>query len=113
MKTYILQDENGQAELTHSVSAGLDYTGVGPQHAHLHDLGRATYAYASDDEAVAAFHLLARLEGIIPALESAHAVAHVCRIAKGLGKAHLMIVNLSGRGDKDIGIVRQYDGDKA
>jgi tryptophan synthase beta chain len=112
MKTYILQDEHGQAEITHSVSAGLDYTGVGPEHAYLHDLGRATYAHVSDDEAVAAFHLLARIEGIMPALESAHAIAHAVKTAKGLGKSHLMIVNLSGRGDKDIGIIQRYEKEK-
>lgn len=108
MKTYILQDENGQAMPTHSVSAGLDYTGVGPEHAMLHDMRRARYVHASDDEAVAAFHLLSRLEGIIPALESAHAVAHALKIAPNMGKDSIMIVNLSGRGDKDMGIVRQY-----
>jgi tryptophan synthase beta chain len=112
MKTYILQNADGQAEQTHSVSAGLDYTGVGPEHSMLHDLQRASYAYAYDDEALKAFHLLARLEGIIPALESSHAVAHTCKIAKGLGKNHLLIINLSGRGDKDIGIVQKYSGDK-
>jgi len=110
MKTFILQDKDGQAEPTHSVSAGLDYTGVGPEHALLHDMKRASYAHVSDDEAIAAFHLLSRLEGIIPALESSHAIAHVCKIAGGLGKDHLMIVNLSGRGDKDIGIVQKYKG---
>ncbi len=112
MKTYILQDKDGQAQETHSVSAGLDYTGVGPEHAMLHDLKRAQYVHVSDDEAVKAFHLLSRLEGIIPALESSHAVAHACKIAGGLGKGHLMIVNLSGRGDKDIGIIQKYDGGK-
>jgi tryptophan synthase beta chain len=112
MKTYLLQNADGQAEQTHSVSAGLDYTGVGPEHAMLHDLKRATYTYAFDDEALKAFHLLARLEGIIPALESSHAIAHTCKIAKELGKEHLLIVNLSGRGDKDIGIVQKYSGGK-
>ncbi len=113
MKTYLLQDADGQAEPTHSVSAGLDYTGVGPEHVMLHASGRATYAYACDDEAVAAFHLLARTEGIIPALESSHAVAHACKIAKELGRDHLMIINLSGRGDKDIGIIQKYKGGRA
>ncbi|MBI1216764.1 MAG: tryptophan synthase subunit beta [Alphaproteobacteria bacterium] len=113
MKTFILQDENGQAEPTHSVSAGLDYTGVGPEHAYLHALRRAEYTHVNDDEAVAAFHLLSRMEGIIPALESSHAVAHACKIAKGLGEKHLMIVNLSGRGDKDIGIIQKYEEEKA
>jgi len=109
MKTWILQDAHGQAQPTHSVSAGLDYTGVGPEHAYLQTTGRASYAHVSDAEAVDAFHLLARMEGIIPALESSHAVAHVCKIAKTLGRDHLMIINLSGRGDKDIGIIRRYE----
>lgn len=109
MKTYILQDEDGQAEITHSVSAGLDYTGVGPEHAFLHDAGRVKYTHVSDGEAVAAYHLLARTEGILPALESAHAVAYACRAAKGLGAGHVMVVNLSGRGDKDIGIIQKYE----
>jgi len=108
MKTWILQDSNGQAMPTHSVSAGLDYTGVGPEHAFLQTSGRAEYAHVSDAEAVAAFHLLARIEGIIPALESSHAVAHACKIAPDLPKEHIMIINLSGRGDKDIGIIRRY-----
>ena len=112
MKTYILQDNDGQAQPTHSVSAGLDYTGVGPEHALLYEIKRARYTYASDDEAVQSFHLLAKLEGILPALESSHAIAHVCKIAGTLDKDHLMIVNLSGRGDKDIGIIQKYDEDK-
>jgi len=112
MKTYILQDGNGQVQLTHSVSAGLDYAGVGPEHAMLHELKRAQYTHVLDDEAVQAFHLLSRLEGIIPALESSHAIAHACKVAGKLGKDHLMIVNLSGRGDKDIGIIQKYDRDK-
>ncbi|MDE1153301.1 MAG: tryptophan synthase subunit beta [Micavibrio sp.] len=111
MRTFILQDKEGQAEPTHSVSAGLDYTGVGPEHAYLHATHRATYANVSDDEAVAAFHLLARLEGIIPALESSHAIAHACKIAPGM-KGKTLIINLSGRGDKDIGIIQKYTGDK-
>ena len=112
MKTFILQDANGQASPTHSVSAGLDYTGVGPEHAMMHMNKRATYTYVHDDEAVNAFHQLARMEGIIPALESSHAVAHAMKIATGLGKDHLMIINLSGRGDKDIGIIQRYMGEK-
>ena len=112
MKTYILQDNEGQIQPTHSISAGLDYTGVGPEHAQLHELKRADYTYASDDETIKAFHLLARLEGILPALESSHAIAHTIKIAGKLGKEHLMIVNLSGRGDKDIGIIKKYDEDK-
>ncbi|MDP2206196.1 MAG: tryptophan synthase subunit beta [Alphaproteobacteria bacterium] len=112
MKTIILQDTDGQAELTHSVSAGLDYTGVGPEHAYLQALGRAEYTYALDDDAVAALHRLARTEGIICALESAHAVAYAIKTAPALSKDHLMIVNLSGRGDKDIGILRSYEENK-
>lgn len=112
MKTYILQDSHGQASSTHSISAGLDYTGVGPEHAYLHSAGRAKYVYAGDDEAVEAFHLLSRLEGIIPALESAHAVAHAIRIAGTLDKDHILIVNLSGRGDKDIGIIQKHERER-
>jgi tryptophan synthase beta chain len=107
MKTYMLQDANGQAELTHSVSAGLDYTAVGPEHAALFDMGRASYAHASDAEALAAFRLLARLEGIIPALESAHAVAHACKRAPEMKKDEILIINISGRGDKDMGILAE------
>lgn len=110
MRTFMLQDAEGQAQPTHSVSAGLDYTGVGPEHAFLNALGRARYAYATDAEAVAAFHLTARLEGIIPALESSHAIAHACKVAPGLA-GKLMIINLSGRGDKDIGIIQGYDAE--
>ncbi len=113
MKTVILQDSDGQAEPTHSVSAGLDYTGVGPEHANLQASGRADYTYATDDNAVAALHLLARTEGIICALESAHAVAYAVKAAPQLPKDHIMIINLSGRGDKDIGILRAYEESKA
>jgi len=112
MKTIILQDGDGQAEPTHSVSAGLDYTGVGPEHAQLQYTGRADYTYAGDDDAVAALHLLARTEGIICALESAHAVAYAIKAAPQLPKDHIMIINLSGRGDKDIGILRAYEENK-
>lgn len=100
--SYLLQDENGQIQLTHSVSAGLDYAAVGPEHAWLRDQGRVEYTYATDDQALAAFTQLARLEGIIPALESAHAVAEVIRRVPQLPKDQLVIVNLSGRGDKDV-----------
>lgn len=100
--SYVLQDEAGQIALTHSVSAGLDYASIGPEHAWLHDSGRATYTAASDDEALAAFQLLARLEGIIPALESAHAVAEAIRLAPTMRPDQIILVNLSGRGDKDI-----------
>ncbi len=101
-RSYILQDENGQIQLTHSVSAGLDYAAVGPEHAWLRDEKRVEYTYATDDHALEAFLKLARLEGIIPALESAHAVAEVIKRAPKMGKDRLIIVNLSGRGDKDV-----------
>ena len=101
-RSYILQDEFGQIQLTHSVSAGLDYAAVGPEHAWLHDRRRVDYTYATDDQALAAFMKLARLEGIIPALESAHAVAEVIQRAPAMSKNALVIVNLSGRGDKDV-----------
>jgi tryptophan synthase beta chain len=101
-RSYILQDEHGQIQSTHSVSAGLDYAAVGPEHAWLHDQKRVEYSYAKDDEALAAFQKLARLEGIIPALESSHAVAEVIQRAPQMAKDELIIVNLSGRGDKDV-----------
>jgi tryptophan synthase beta chain len=101
-RSYILQDENGQIQLTHSVSAGLDYAAVGPEHAWLHDEKRVEYTYATDDKALEAFLKLARLEGIIPALESAHAIAEVIVRAPKMSKEDLIIVNLSGRGDKDV-----------
>jgi tryptophan synthase beta chain len=101
-RSYILQDEFGQIQLTHSVSAGLDYAAVGPEHAWLHDRGRVEYSYATDDAALEAFTRLARLEGIIPALESAHAIAECIRRAPQMPKDTLIIVNLSGRGDKDV-----------
>jgi tryptophan synthase beta chain len=101
-RSYLLQDEFGQVQLTHSVSAGLDYAAVGPEHAWLRDQKRVEYTYATDDEALKAFMKLARLEGIIPALESAHAIAEVMKRAPKLGRNKLIIVNLSGRGDKDV-----------
>jgi tryptophan synthase beta chain len=101
-RTYVLQDANGQIMLTHSVSAGLDYAAVGPEHAYLRDLGRVEYTYATDTEALDALQLLSHSEGIIPALESAHAVAHVMKNAKKIGRGKLVIVNISGRGDKDV-----------
>ena len=109
-KTFILQDEQGQIELTHSVSAGLDYAAVGPEHAFYHDSGRIEYTYAIDEEAMEAFDLLSRLEGIIPALESAHAVAYCLKLAPTLGKDKVVIVNLSGRGDKDVMQVAKING---
>ncbi|HET7318216.1 MAG TPA: pyridoxal-phosphate dependent enzyme, partial [Nitrospirota bacterium] len=109
-KTFVLQDKDGQIELTHSVSAGLDYAAVGPEHAYYHDTGRIEYAYAVDEEAMEAFDLLSRLEGIIPALESAHAVAYCLKLAPTLGKDKVVIVNLSGRGDKDVMQVAKMKG---
>ncbi len=101
-RTFLLMNEDGQINDAHSISAGLDYPGIGPEHAWLHETGRVTYISATDDEALAAFQLLSRLEGIIPALESAHAIAKVMDLAPKRRKEHLMVVNLSGRGDKDI-----------
>jgi tryptophan synthase beta chain len=101
-RSYVLQDEHGNIELTHSISAGLDYPAIGPEHAALHEAGRAEYTWIDDDGALAAFQRLGREEGILPALESAHAVAHACRLAPELGRDGLMVVNLSGRGDKDV-----------
>ena len=112
-RTMVLQDRDGQIAATHSVSAGLDYPAVGPEHALLHDAGRVEYTQASDAEAIAAFHVLARLEGILPALESAHAVAEGMRRAARLPKKRVMVINLSGRGDKDLDSVREYDADHA
>lgn len=109
-KTYVLQDEYGQIELTHSVSAGLDYAAVGPEHAFYHDSGRIEYTYALDEEALEAFDLLSRLEGIIPALESSHAIAYCLKLAPTLGKDKVIIANLSGRGDKDVMQVAKIKG---
>ena len=105
--SYVLQDERGQIATTHSVSAGLDYPSIGPEHAFLHDLKRIEYVSASDKEALDAFQTLCKLEGIIPALESAHAVAHAIKVAREVARDDLMIVNLSGRGDKDVDTVRE------
>ena len=101
-RTFVLQDEDGNIELTHSISAGLDYAAVGPEHAWLRDIGRAEYAYVTDTDALRAFQDLAELEGIIPALESAHAVAYAQKLAPQLGPSAVVLVNLSGRGDKDV-----------
>ncbi|HET7369556.1 MAG TPA: tryptophan synthase subunit beta [Gammaproteobacteria bacterium] len=109
-RTYILEDAAGQILPTHSISAGLDYPGVGPEHAWLKDSGRASYVTVTDDEALAAFHLLTRAEGIMPALESSHAIAHATKLAPQLGADAVMVVNLSGRGDKDINTVAQLEG---
>jgi tryptophan synthase beta chain len=104
--SYVLQDERGQISTTHSISAGLDYPSIGPEHAFLHDQGRVEYTSVTDDEALDAFKTLSRLEGIIPALESAHAVAHAMRVAREMKTDEILIVNLSGRGDKDVDTVR-------
>ncbi len=110
-RTWLLQDADGNIEATHSVSAGLDYAAVGPEHAWLRAIGRAEYAWADDDAALAAFHRLARLEGIMPALESAHAVAHLSVLGPALGPGSVILVNLSGRGDKDVHTVEQLSGE--
>ena len=104
--SYVLQDKNGQVASTHSVSAGLDYPSIGPEHAYLHDLKRVSYVSVSDAEAMDAFQMLSKLEGIIPALESAHAVAHALKVASQMNEEELVVVNLSGRGDKDVNTAR-------
>jgi tryptophan synthase beta chain len=109
-QTYVLQDADGQIALTHSVSAGLDYAAVGPEHAWMRDLGRAEYVYATDEEALDALQTLSRLEGIIPALESAHAVAEAIKRAPTMSSEQILIINVSGRGDKDMHTVAQVLG---
>jgi tryptophan synthase beta chain len=109
-RTYLLQSEDGQIIETHSVSAGLDYPGVGPEHAWLKDIGRAEYVVIKDGEALDAFHTLCRIEGIIPALESSHALAYAAKLAPLLAKDRILLVNLSGRGDKDIHTVAEKSG---
>src|SRR5882724_3876542 len=111
-RTYLLMDGDGQIQEAHSISAGLDYPGIGPEHAWLADMGRVTFLSATDTEALEAFKLCSRLEGIIPALESAHALARLGDIAAGKPKDHLIVVNLSGRGDKDLDSVAHHLGDK-
>jgi len=111
-KSYVLQDKDGQILATHSISAGLDYPGVGPEHSFLKDSGRATYASITDKEALEGFQLLCRTEGIIPALESSHAIAHTVKMAPTLKKDQIIVINLSGRGDKDLDIVNQALGAK-
>src|SRR6185436_17407894 len=107
-RTYLLMDDDGQIKDAHSISAGLDYPGIGPEHAWLHDMKRAQFLSATDDEAVRALQLCSQLEGIIPALEPAHTLARVMDLAPKKPKDHLMVVNLSGRGDKDLDSVAQY-----
>lgn len=111
-KSYLLQDEHGQVMPTHSISAGLDYPGVGPEHSHLKDIGRAAYVAVTDDQAMEGFTLLCRTEGIIPALESSHAIYHAAEMARALPQDQIIVVNLSGRGDKDLDIVAQAMGIK-
>jgi len=111
MKSYFCQDEFGQIAPVYSISAGLDYPGVGPEHAHLHDIGRASYVPVTDEEAVQAFEYLSRTEGIIPAIESSHAVAHAMKIAPEMGKDKIIIVTVSGRGDKDCAAIARYRGE--
>jgi tryptophan synthase beta chain len=108
MMTYVLQDEAGQVQTTQSISAGLDYPGVGPEHAFLLTAGRAKYVTVSDDEALEVFRSLSQLEGIMPALESAHAISYAMKLAKSLGTKDSIIVNLSGRGDKDVEIIAKH-----
>ena len=108
MMTYLMQDKQGQIQETHSISAGLDYPGVGPEHSYLKDEKRVKYKAITDDEVIDAFLLLTRVEGIIPALESAHAIAYAVKIAKKMKKSESIVVTLSGRGDKDINIVQEY-----
>lgn len=110
MKSYFCQDEYGQIAPVYSISAGLDYPGIGPEHASLHDSGRAQYVPVTDDEAVDAFEYLSRMEGIIPAIESAHAVAYARKIAPTMGKDQVIVINLSGRGDKDVAAIARYKG---
>ena len=110
MKSYFCQDEYGQIAPVYSISAGLDYPGIGPEHAHLHDIGRAEYVPVTDEEAVSAFEYLAKTEGIICAIESAHAVAHVRKIAPYMKQEDIVIICLSGRGDKDVAAIARYRG---
>ena len=110
MKTYLMQDDGGQILSTHSVSAGLDYPGVGPEHSYLRDSGRVVYESATDDEALDSFHDLTKTEGIMPALETAHALAFAKKIAPNLDKEEIIVVNLSGRGDKDMANVAKVEG---
>lgn len=111
MKSYFCQDEYGQIAPVYSISAGLDYPGIGPEHANLYDTGRAQYVAVTDDEAVDAFEYLSRIEGIIPAIESAHAIAYAMKLAPTMGKDKIIVVNVSGRGDKDCAAIARYRGE--
>ena len=112
MKSYFCQDQYGQIAPVYSISAGLDYPGIGPEHAWLHDTGRAEYVPVTDEEAVSAFEYLSRTEGIIPAIESAHAVAYAMKLAPAMGREQIIVVNISGRGDKDCVSVARYRGEE-
>ena len=112
MKSYFCQDQYGQIAPVYSISAGLDYPGIGPEHAHLHDIGRAQYVPVTDEEAVAAFEYLSRTEGIIPAIESAHAVAYAMKLAPQMSKEQIIVITISGRGDKDCVSVARYRGEE-
>ncbi|MBP5252370.1 MAG: tryptophan synthase subunit beta, partial [Lachnospiraceae bacterium] len=110
MKSLFCQNEYGQIAPVYSISAGLDYPGIGPEHAYLHSIGRAQYVPVTDEEAVQAFEYLSRTEGIIPAIESSHAIAHAMKIAKNFSKDQSIIINVSGRGDKDVAAIARYRG---
>ena len=110
MKSLFLQNEGGQIDPVYSISAGLDYPGIGPEHAHLRDIKRAEYVPVTDDEAVESFEYLSRTEGIIPAIESAHAVAYAKKLAPTMGRDKIIVINLSGRGDKDVAAIARYKG---
>ena len=112
MKSYFCQDQFGQIAPVYSISAGLDYSGIGPEHSYLHDTGRAEYVPITDDEAVDAFEYLSRLEGIIPAIESAHALAYARKLAPTMGREQMIVVNVSGRGDKDCAAIARYRGEE-
>ena len=111
MKSYFCQDKYGQIAPVYSISAGLDYPGIGPEHAYLHDTKRATYVPVTDEEAVCAFEYLAKTEGIIPAIESAHAVAYAMKLAPTMNKEQIIVVTISGRGDKDCAAIARYRGE--
>jgi tryptophan synthase beta chain len=111
MKSYFCQDDYGQIAPVYSISAGLDYPGIGPEHSHLHDIGRAEFVAITDDEAVNAFEYLSRVEGIIPAIESSHAIAYAMKIAPAMSKDDIIVVTVSGRGDKDCAAIARYRGE--
>ena len=111
MKSYFCQDEYGQIAPVYSISAGLDYPGIGPEHANLHDIGRAEYVPVTDEESVQAFEYLSRMEGIIPAIESAHALSYAMKLAPTMSKDQIIVVNISGRGDKDCAAIARYRGE--